>query len=86
MEAAEILVIILAAAFALFLVLAVILVVLLIKVATQIRRITTSAERTVGNIENIVGVFQKAAAPAVVTKVVSDLVQKFADFKKKSKD
>jgi hypothetical protein len=83
MEAAEILVIILATAFALFLVLAIVLVVLLIKIATQIRHITSSAQRTVGNIENIVGVFQKAAAPTVVTKVVSEVIQKIADFKKR---
>lgn len=86
MEAAEILVIILATAFALFLILAIVLVVILIKVAKQINRITATAERTVSNIENVVSVAQRAVAPAMITKLVSELVGKFTGAKDKRKD
>ena len=86
MEAAEILVIILSIAFALFLILAIVLVVLFIKIASQLRRITSSAERTINNFENVAGIIQKAMAPALITKLVGELVQKITHAKKKKED
>ncbi len=73
MDAAEILVIILATAFALFLVLTIILVVLLIKIVQQIKRITTSAERTIGRAEDAMAIFQKAVGPAIATKIMGKI-------------
>lgn len=79
MDASQILVVILATTLAVFLVLAIILTVILIKVARQIQRVTTSAERTAANFENIVGGIQKAVAPAVVSRFVMDQIQRFTD-------
>ncbi len=78
MEAAEILVIILSVAFALFLVLGIILTVILIKVAKQIKRVTTTAERAVDNLENVATIVQRVAAPAAVTRIISGIVKSLA--------
>ncbi|MGD8374302.1 MAG: hypothetical protein PVI21_05620 [Candidatus Woesebacteria bacterium] len=79
MDAAQILVIILSATLAFFLILSIVLVVYLIKIASQIKRVTDTAERAAGKFESVAGILQKAAAPAVVTKIVGELIQKFAD-------
>ena len=81
MEAAEILLVILSATLALFLILAIVLVVYLIKIVQQIKRITTTAERAAYKFESLASIVQKAAAPAMITKLVSELVQKFTDTK-----
>ena len=79
MDASQILVAILATTLAIFLILAIVLVIVLIQVAKQIQRVTSSAERTVLNFENIASGIQKAVAPAVVSKFVMDQIQRFTD-------
>jgi len=86
MDAAQVLVIILGAALAFFLILAIALLVYLIKIARQIRRITETAERAARKFDGIMAIAQKAAAPAVITKVVADLVQRFTDKKRHNDD
>lgn len=76
---AEILVGILGLTLALFLILSIALVVYLIKIAQQIKRVTSTVERVAGKFEDMASVVQKAAGPAIVTKLVGDLVQRFAD-------
>lgn len=86
MDAAQVLVIILGAALAFFLILAIALLVYLLKIARQIKRITETAERAASKFDGIMAIAQKAAAPAVITKVVADLVQRFADKKRHNDD
>ncbi len=83
MDASQILVAILATTLAIFLILAIVLVVILIKVARQIQRVTSTAERTAANFENIVGSVQKAVAPAVVSRFVMEQIERFTDRQKK---
>lgn len=70
MTAMEILVIILSAFLAVFLLIGIILAVLLIKVTSQIKRVTTSAERTVNGLEGVVAGVGKVATPAMLAKMV----------------
>lgn len=74
MEWAQILVIILSVFLALFLALSVALVILLIKVTRQIKRITSSAERTVSKVENVASNFSVASSPTVLAKVAKTFV------------
>lgn len=76
MTAMEILVIILSAFLALFLLIGIVLAVLLIKVTTQIKRVTTSAERTVGSLEGVVAGLGKVTTPAVLAKMILGQVNK----------
>ncbi|RWZ79017.1 MAG: hypothetical protein EOT04_02350 [Candidatus Chaera renei] len=69
-NAAEVLVIILAAFLAVFLGLAIALIVLLLKVTKQIRTVTGAAETTVRQVNSFVAAASKAAAPAVFAKYV----------------
>jgi len=84
-DAAQVLVAILATALALFLVLGIILVVYLIKIAQQIQRVTGSVERTTANIEQVVGNVQKFVAPAVLSRFVLEQIQKFTNRHKSHK-
>lgn len=77
MEWAQVLVIILSVFLALFLLLSIVLIALLIKVTRQIKSITQSAERTVGNVEKVANNFTAATSPAVIAKVVSTFVKSF---------
>ncbi|MBC7512493.1 hypothetical protein H7142_02440 [Candidatus Saccharibacteria bacterium] len=72
----EILVIILSAFLALFLLIGMVLVVLLIKVTSQIKRVTTSAERTVNGLESVVAGVGKVTTPAMLAKLVLSQVNK----------
>lgn len=82
--AAEILVIILSIFLAFFLVLAITLVVYLIILTRQIRKVTKSAERTVGNLESVVSGFSKVISPIFIAEMVTSFVKKF-NTKKKEK-
>ena len=82
MDASQILVIILAIFLALFLLLAIVLTVLFIKIAMQIKRVTTVAEQTAFKFDSIMSVMQKAVAPAMIAKLVNDIAQRFIDRKK----
>lgn len=80
--ASEILVIILSAALAVFLVLAIILTGYLISLTRQIRRVTSSAERTVGNIESVVEGVSKVTTPMFVAEMINRFVNKVKKEKK----
>ena len=68
MDWAQILVILLAALFAIFLAVAIALAVLLIKITRQIKSAADSAERTVAALEGSVRTFNKSALPLMVAK------------------
>ena len=69
MSALEILVIILSTFLAIFLLLGIILAVLLVRVTRQIKRVTSSAERTVNGIEGMVANASKFSSPALLVKM-----------------
>lgn len=79
--AAEILVIILSIFLALFLLLGIVLTVYLIKLSRDIRKVTSSAGRTVSNIESAVASITKLTSPLFVIEFVNRYLKKF----KKSK-
>jgi hypothetical protein len=79
MTAAEILVIILSVALAVFLVLGIILTVYLIVIAKKIRSVAETAERTAGQVENVVAFMRKAAGPAMLSKLVMDVVSRLSN-------
>lgn len=85
MSAAEVLVIFLSVALAVFLVLAIILVVYLIVVARKIKRIADTAEAGVQGFVGMVANLQRMVAPAMVTRVMTDLVSRFTGDNRKSK-
>lgn len=85
MSAAEVLVIFLSIALAVFLVLAIILTVYLIVVAKKIKRIADTAESGVQGFVGMIANLQRVVAPAMVTRVVSDLVSRFTSDNHKSK-
>lgn len=74
MTAAEILVIFLSVALALFLVLAIILVIYLIVIAKKIKTVAETAERAISNVEGLASVVRRAAAPAAVSRFIIDTV------------
>ncbi len=76
MNAMEILVIILSAFLALFLLIGIVLAVLLIKVTTQIKRVTMSAERTVNGLESVVAGVGKVTTPAMLGKIIISQINK----------
>ena len=82
-SSAEILVIILSVFLALFLVFGIILTFYLINLTRLIRKVTKSAERTVGNLESVVSGFTKVMSPIFVAEMVSKFIKKV---KKNRKD
>ena len=76
MTAMEILVIILSAFLALFLLIGIVLAILLVRITQQIKRVTTSAERTVNGIESVVASASKVTTPAMLAKLVLGQVNK----------
>ena len=75
MDWAQVLVIILAVALAVFLVSAIVLVGLLIKISRQIKTITGSAERAASNIENTVTNVSRMTSPVYVVKLVTSFLK-----------
>jgi uncharacterized protein YoxC len=74
--AAEILVIILSAFLAFFLLLGVILTIYLINISRKIRKITDAAEKTVNNIEHTDSAVTKANSPIIVAGIVKKYLYK----------
>lgn len=85
MTAAEVLVIFLSIALAIFLVLAIVLTIYLIVVAKKIKRIADTAESGVQGFVGVLTSLQRAVAPAMVTKVVADIVSRLTGDGHKSK-
>lgn len=81
--AAEILVIILSVFLAIFLLLGIILFIYLIRLSAEIKKITESTKRTVGNIENVVSGFAKVTSPFFIAEYVSRIINKFVKKSKK---
>jgi hypothetical protein len=76
MDWAQILVIILAILFAIFLILAITLAVLIITVTRQIKAAAASAERTVSALEGSVAQFNKVALPmTIIRKIVAQAIK-----------
>jgi len=80
--AAEILVVILSVFLAIFLVLAIILTAYLISLTKQIRKITTSAEQTVGDVGSAISRLVKMISPVFIAEMIAKIFRK----SKKSKE
>ena len=80
--AAEILVVILSIFLAIFLILGIILLAYLIKLTRQIKKISLSAEKTVGDIESIVSRIVHVTSPMFLAEIVSKLLKFFKKSKK----
>lgn len=84
MDAMQVLVIILASFLALFLLLAIALTVMLIKVTRQIKSVTTTAQSAAEHINSLAAGVSKVASPALIAKLVLEQVNKvFKEGKKK---
>lgn len=75
-NAQTILVIFLSAAFAIFLILAIALVAVCLKIAKTIQRITLKAEEITDKAESIAEFFQRAATPVTIGRVISQVAEK----------
>lgn len=69
----QILVIILSVTLAIFLILGIVLTIKLIQIANGLKRITTKAEDVVDKAEAAAEVFQKAAAPVAIGRLISNI-------------
>jgi hypothetical protein len=83
MDSFDVLVIILSATLAVFLLVAIILTISLIKLVKQLRVISDKAEEIVNDVEAVSGFFRKSAGPVALTGLVSNIVSKVAEFKDK---
>ena len=81
-SSAEILIIILSVTLTFFLILGMVLFIYLIILTREIRKVTRSAERTVGNLESVVSGFSKIISPIFVAEMFSGFVKKFNSKKK----
>lgn len=86
MDAYEILVIILGAALAVFLVLAIVVAALIIKILKNLRAITEKAEHVADNIDSVSEFFRKTAGPAAIGKLIVNIVDSVRTNKKSGKD
>lgn len=84
-SAAEILVIILSAFLAIFLVLGIALIIALLKLTQTIKRIAETAEHAMGNVEAATAVFKNAAGPLAAGKFVMNIVNAVLSGKRKGK-
>jgi len=75
MDAFEILVIILSATLAIFLVLGIALLVIVIRIFKRIDSISQKAEHFAGNLEEASDFFKTAAAPVAASKMIANLVE-----------
>lgn len=85
MTAAEVLVIFLSVALAIFLVLGIILVIYLIVIAQRIKSVAETAEKSVRGLAGAIATLQKAAAPAVVSRFVMDQISRFTEKQRSNK-
>lgn len=76
-----VLVIILSIFLAIFLVLGIVLLVLLIKVSLQIKKVTTSAEKTAFTIENLVASITRFSSPMLAGKILMKQAKKIKKWK-----
>lgn len=81
--AAEVLVIIVSSVLAVFLLVSIILGIYLIKLTSEIRKITKTAQNTVNHIDTAVVGVSRLASPVYVAELINKLVKKYT--KKESK-
>lgn len=86
MTAPEILVIILSITLAIFLILSIILVIYLIVIAKKIHRIAETAEQGVQGFAAMAANLQRAIAPAMLTRVFTDIIDRFTSGHKDKKE
>jgi len=86
MSAAEVLVIFLSVALAVFLALGIVLLIYLIIIAKRIKAVADTAGEGVRSIVGIITTLQKAAAPAVIMKFVTDQINRFTDKRSSKKE
>ena len=79
MSAAEVLVIFLSIALAVFLALGIVLVIYLIVIAKRIKSVAETADEGIRSIVSTLATLQKAAAPAVISKFVIDQINRFTN-------
>ena len=84
-NAYEILVIILSSFLALFLLLAIILTVMFIRISKAVSRIVDKAEGAVNNVEMAASMFKNAAGPLAAGKIIMNIMDLFAGNKKGKK-
>lgn len=84
--AAEILVIILSVVLAIFLIVGIVLLVYLIRLSAEIRKIATSASRTVDSIESAVSGASKWVSPVFMAELIGRYMRKFTKQSKKGKE
>ncbi|MDR0591205.1 MAG: hypothetical protein LBG75_01440 [Candidatus Nomurabacteria bacterium] len=85
-EASQILVIILSAALAVFLVLGIMLLVMLIRLSKQIKKTATSIAHTTESVEGLVTNIAKIVSPAIVAKSIKEVFDKFKPGKTNKKE
>lgn len=84
--AAEILIIILASVLTIFLIAAITVLVLVVKILKKVKHITATAENVVDSAEAVGEVFRSASGPLALFKVVYNIVDKAKHQRKSSKD
>ena len=85
-EASQILVIILSAALAVFLVLGIMLLVMLIRLSGQIKKTATSIRATSESVEGLVTSIAKLVSPAIVAKTIKEVFDKIKPSKSSKKE
>lgn len=70
---------------AFLLVVSIIFIIALIKLTNQLRAISKKAEDIVDDVESVSGFFRKTAGPIAVTNLLSNIVSKVTELKKKGK-
>ncbi|MDR0397987.1 MAG: hypothetical protein LBH36_02275 [Candidatus Nomurabacteria bacterium] len=85
-EASQILVIILSAALAVFLVLGITLMIMLIKLSNQIKKTAVSIRTTSEAVENVVTSIAKLVSPAIVVKTIKEVFDKIKPSKSTKKE
>ncbi len=84
--AAEVLLIIVSATLAIFLVVSIVAIVKIIQILHDIRRIAEKAEQIADKAEAVSEFFQKTAGPAAIVKLISNLVHSFKEGKQSNKE
>jgi cobalamin biosynthesis protein CobD/CbiB len=84
-QAAEILVVIVSSVLSIFLIIAIILGIYLIKLTTEIRKLTKSAKDTVSHIDSAVVGVSKLSSPLFIAEIVNRYIKKITTQVKKGK-
>lgn len=86
MSAAEVLVIFLSVALAVFLALGIVLVIYLIIIAQKIKRFAETAEEGIRGFASMAATIQKFAAPAVISRFVMEQINRFTKKRNRRKE